>query len=58
MAADPSSAPAASTPVGWTATAAFAALSASPMSAKSPAAEVIMSGVIATYDIAAFYVPV
>ncbi len=50
MAADTSSAPAASTPVVGAAAAAFAPLSIEPIFAKSPAAAVIISGAAITYD--------
>src|SRR6516165_7805843 len=51
MAADTSSSAAASTPVVWVTAARFAAVSAEPISAKSFAAEVIISGAAATNDI-------
>jgi hypothetical protein len=51
MAADTSSAPAASTAVVWVAAAAWAALSADWIPAKSDAAAVIISGAAITYDI-------
>jgi hypothetical protein len=51
MAADTSSSAAASTAVVWVAAAAWAALSAEPMVAKSVAAEVIISGAAITNDI-------
>ena len=51
MAADTSSAPAASTPVVEGAVAALAALSVEPMLARSVAAAVIISGAAITYDL-------